>query len=239
MEEYMGTTGIKGKWALLTGASRGVGARVAGALAEKGCKLILQSRTLDGTKKMAEGFKAKGIEAHSVAAELSDPAQVQRLIAEAGRISGGHIDILYNNAGIMTKYREKIYDATTEEYAMSFMVNVITPAMICNAFIPKMVERGWGRVVNVTSGIADEPQLMAYSCSKAALDRYVRDMVKKLDGTGVLINLMDPGWLRTDLGGPQAPNDPDSVLPGAMVPVLLDNNEGSGKTYHAMDYVRK
>ena len=94
MEEYMGTTGIKGKWALLTGASRGVGARVAGALAEKGCKLILQSRTLDGTKKMAEGFKAKGIEAHSVAAELSDPAQVQRLIAEAGRISGGHIDIL-------------------------------------------------------------------------------------------------------------------------------------------------
>jgi NAD(P)-dependent dehydrogenase (short-subunit alcohol dehydrogenase family) len=230
---------IKDKWALLTGASRGVGARVAGALADKGCRLILQSRNLEGTKKTVEAFKAKGIEVHAVAAELSDPAQVQRLIAEARRISGDKIDIVYNNAGIMTKYREKIYDATAEEYAMSFMVNVTTPAMICNAFIPKMVERGWGRVVNVTSGIANEPQLMAYSCSKAALDRYVRDMLNKLNGTGVLINLMDPGWLRTDLGGQQAPNDPDSVLPGAMVPVLLDDNEGSGKTYHAMDYVGK
>jgi len=227
---------IKGKWVLLTGASRGVGIRVAKALADKGCKLILQSRNLDGTKMLIEELKDRGIEAHAVAAELSDLTQVDRLIAEARRISGDNISILYNNAGIMTKYREKIYDATAGEFTMSFLVNSITPALICNAFIPKMVERGWGRVVNVTSGIANEPQLMAYSCSKAALDRYVRDMVTKLEGTGVLINLMDPGWLRTDLGGPQAPNDPDKVLPGALVPVLLGDGEGSGKLYHAMDY---
>jgi NAD(P)-dependent dehydrogenase (short-subunit alcohol dehydrogenase family) len=79
---------------------------------------------------------------------------------------------------------------------------------------------------------------MPYSCSKAALDRYVRDLVTTLAGTGVLINLMDPGWLRTDLGGPQAPNDPDKVLPGALVPVLLDEKEGSGKLYHAIDYAK-
>jgi NAD(P)-dependent dehydrogenase (short-subunit alcohol dehydrogenase family) len=227
---------IKGKWVLLTGASRGVGARVAGALAERGCKLILQSRNLSGTEQTVRKFKKDGVEAHAVAAELSDPAQVEYLISEARLISGDHIDILYNNAGIMTKYHEKIFDATADEFATSFMVNAITPALICNAFIPKMIERGWGRIVNVTSGIANEPQLMAYSCSKAALDRYVRDIIIKLDGTGVLINLMDPGWLRTDLGGPQAPNDPDKVLPGAMVPVLLEEKEGSGKIYHAMDY---
>src|ERR1039457_2564871 len=93
---------------------------------------------------------------------------------------------------------------------------------VCSSDLPKMVERKWGRIVNVTSGIADQPQLMPYSCSKAALDRYVRDLVTTLQGTGVLINLMDPGWLRTDLGGPQAPNDPDRVLPGALVPVLLE-----------------
>ena len=63
---------------------------------------------------------------------------------------------------------------------------------------------------------------MAYSCSKAALDRYVRDMVPTLKDTNVLMNLMDQGWLRTDLGGDQAPNSPDAVLPGAMVPVLRD-----------------
>jgi NAD(P)-dependent dehydrogenase (short-subunit alcohol dehydrogenase family) len=232
----MGEINVKGKWVLLTGASRGVGFRVAKALADKGCKLILQSRKLEGTKKLVEELKAKGTEAHAIEGELSDPKQVENIIAQAKRISGDHIDILYNNAAIMAKFREKIYDATAEEFASSFSVNVIAPAMICNAFIPQMVKRGWGRIVNVTSGIADQPQLMAYSCSKAALDRYVRDLVTTLNGTGVLINLMDPGWLRTDLGGPQAPNDPDSVLPGALVPVMLDEKEGSGKLYHAMDY---
>jgi NAD(P)-dependent dehydrogenase (short-subunit alcohol dehydrogenase family) len=170
--------------------------------------------------------------------ELSDLKQVERLITEAKRISGDHIDILYNNAAVMTKYHEDKYGGTAEEYTLSFLVNSTVPSIICNAFIPKMVERKWGRVVNVTSGIADQPQLMPYSCSKAALDRYVRDLVTTLAGTGVLINLMDPGWLRTDLGGPQAPNDPDKVLPGALVPVLLDEKEGSGKLYHAIDYAK-
>jgi NAD(P)-dependent dehydrogenase (short-subunit alcohol dehydrogenase family) len=229
---------IKGKWVLLTGASRGVGVRVAKALADQGCKLILQSRSLVGTKKLVEELKAKGVEAHAVAAELSDLKQVDHLIAEARRISGDQIDILYNNAAVMTKYHQDKYAGTAEEYTLSFLVNSTVPSIICNAFIPKMVERKWGRVVNVTSGIADQPELMAYSCSKAALDRYVRDLVKTLAGTGVLINLMDPGWLRTDLGGPQAPNDPDKVLPGALVPVLLEEKEGSGKLYHAMDYAK-
>ncbi len=230
----MGEINIKGKWVLLTGASRGVGLRVAKALAERGCKLILQSRDLKGTKELVKELKAKGVEAHAVAAELSNLKQVKSLIDKAKKISGDHIDIVYNNAAIMAKFRQNIYDAPAEDFTQSFLVNVTTPVMICNAFIPQMVKRGWGRVVNVTSGIADQPELMAYSCSKAALDRYVRDMVKKLEKTGVLINLMDPGWLRTDLGGPQAPNDPDSVLPGALVPVLLE--EGSGKMYHAMDF---
>jgi 3-oxoacyl-[acyl-carrier protein] reductase len=229
---------LKDKWVLLTGASRGVGVRVAKALGQEGCKLILQSRNIEGTRKLVEELKAKGVEAHGVAAELSDLKQVERLIAESKRLSGDHIDILYNNAAVMTKYHENKYGGTAEEFTLSFLVNATVPSVICNAFIPKMVERGWGRIVNVTSGIADQPQLMAYSCSKAALDRYVRDLVTTLAGTGVLINLMDPGWLRTDLGGPQAPNDPDRVLPGALVPVLLEEKEGSGKLYHAMDYAK-
>ena len=117
------------------------------------------------------------------------------------------------------------------------MVNSIVPAKLCDAFLPGMIERDWGRVVNVTSGIADQPQLMAYSCSKAALDRYVRDMIPTLRETNVLMNLLDPGWLRTDLGGQEAPNHPDSVIPGALVPVLLEKVEGSGGLYNAQDYV--
>jgi NAD(P)-dependent dehydrogenase (short-subunit alcohol dehydrogenase family) len=63
----------------------------------------------------------------------------------------------------------------------------------------------------------------------------VRDFVPQLAGTGVQMNLLDPGWLRTDLGGPKAPNDPSSVIPGALVPALLDNGE-SGRFFRAQDY---
>jgi len=224
---------LKGRWALVTGASRGVGLRVARGLAEKGCRMILHSRKLEGTKALADELKSKGIEVSQVAAELIDPNQVEALIKQVKDICGGTLDILYNNAAVMTTYREP-YTVTAQEYTESFAVNCTAPALLCDAFIPAMVKQNWGRVVNVTSGIADQPQLMAYSCSKAALDRYVRDMVSTLEGTNVLINLMDPGWLRTDLGGPQAPNDPDSVLPGALVPVLLE--QGSGKLYPAQEY---
>lgn len=226
---------IRNRWALVTGSSRGVGSRVARALADKGCKIVLHSRSLEGTRDLLAELRSSGREAHSVAADLGSVPDITRLIEEVKEITGDHLDILYNNAAIMTKYRP-IFEPTIEEYRMSFMVNAIAPAKLCDAFLPGMIARDWGRVVNVTSGIADQPQLMPYSCSKAALDRYVRDMVTTLQGTNVLINLMDPGWLRTDLGGPQAPNDPDTVIPGALVPVLIEKEKGSGTLYRAQDY---
>ncbi|MBN2509517.1 MAG: SDR family NAD(P)-dependent oxidoreductase [Spirochaetales bacterium] len=229
---------IQQKTALVTGASRGVGMRVARALADRGCHLILHSRNTAGTDALAAQLKKQGARVHQVAAELADPDALESLIAEVKDVCGGKLDILYNNAAVMTPYLSR-FTVPASDYAVSFQVNAIAPAKLCDAFIPGMLERGWGRVVNVTSGIADQPELMAYSCSKAALDRYVRDMVPTLKGTNVLMNLLDPGWLRTDLGGPDAPNDPDSVLPGALVPVLLDQEAGSGKLYRAQDYAQK
>jgi NAD(P)-dependent dehydrogenase (short-subunit alcohol dehydrogenase family) len=98
-----------------------------------------------------------------------------------------------------------------------------------------MLARKWGRVINLTSGIMEQLQLTAYAISKAAVDKFVRDFVPLLAGTGVRMNLLDPGWLRTDLGGPRAPNDPSSVIPGALVPALMDNGE-SGRFFRAQDY---
>jgi NAD(P)-dependent dehydrogenase (short-subunit alcohol dehydrogenase family) len=138
----------------------------------------------------------------------------------------------------MTKY-QPVFAPTIDEYQRSFMVNSIVPAKLCDAFLPGMLARDWGRIVNVSSGINNQPELMAYSCSKAALERYVRDMIPTLQDTNVLMNLLDPGWLRTDLGGSQAPNDPDSVLPGALVPVLLEKDQGSGHLFCAQDHTAK
>jgi len=227
---------IKNRWALVTGASRGVGFRVAKALAEKGCKLILHSRKLEGTRTLQKELQTSGMEVHAVAAELSSPAELSHLIEKVREITDNHLDILFNNAAIMTPYHP-IFKSTIEEYQQSFLVNTIVPVKLCDAFLPGMLERNWGRIVNVTSGIANQPQLMAYSCSKAALDRYVRDMLPTLEATNVLMNLLDPGWLSTDMGGSQAPNHPDSVLPGALVPLLLEKQKGSGTLYNAQDYV--
>lgn len=225
---------ISGKWVLLTGASRGVGRQVAGALADEGCRLILHSRKLEHTAAQVAEFRARGLTVHALEAELSDQAQVIALGEEGLRISGG-IDILYNNAAVQLAWHEDKFATELDEYLLSFQVNTIAPITLCNLMLPGMIDRKFGRVVNVTSGISDLPELMAYAASKAALDKYVYDMASHLEGTGVSMNLLDPGWLRTDLGGHEAPNAVETVLPGALVPVLLEDGT-CGKWFSAQDY---
>ena len=228
------TVDLKGKWALVTGASRGIGKQVSRGLAEKGCNLVLHSRSPEHTEKLAREFSKMGITAVSVGGELSDENSVNALMDEAIAASKG-LDVVYNNAAIMTPFRGDYLTTPAEDFRKSFEVNVIAPIRITYRVLPYMRARGWGRIVQVTSGIQDQPELMAYAASKAALDKFVRDTVPSLRGSGVLMNLLDPGWLRTDLGGPNAPNAVESVMPGALVPVLVDG-EVHGVFFRAQDY---
>lgn len=223
------------RWALVTGASRGIGQQVAQALAAEGCRLVLHARTLEATAALAGRLRAQGATVHQVAAELSDSASVLRLAQEVDTICGGTLDILYNNAALMTPYHSSYLTAVPAEYELSFRVNTVAPILLCNHFLPAMLAQGWGRVVNLTSGIKDQPELMAYAASKAALDKFVYDTAPKLASTGVTMNLLDPGWLRTDLGGPNAPGAVESVLPGALVPVLATDGI-SGRWVSAQDF---
>ncbi len=225
-----------GKWALVTGASRGVGHQIALALSREGCNLVLHSRSQEHTERVEAEILAEGGMAVALEARLEDASAVRELARQAQEVSGG-VDILYNNAGLMTAYHTQWLEAVPEEYERSFQVNVIAPILLANALLPSMLQRGWGRVVNVTSGIRDEPELQAYACSKAALDKYVLDTAPKLLGTGVTMNLLDPGWLRTDLGGPQAPGAVESVLPGALVPVFATDGK-SGVLTRAQEHAQ-
>ena len=227
------TTSLKNKWALVTGASRGVGRQISLALAAEGCRLILHSRALEHTKELVGALESQ-TRVHAVAAELSDEDAVQRLIDEALELSGG-IDIVYNNAAIMTPWTEA-HTTGPHDYRSSFEVNVIALVRICDRLLPGMLQRKWGRIINVTSGIESIRELLPYSMSKAAVDRYVRDCAPSLEGTGVVMSLLDPGWLRTDLGGSQAPNAVETVLPGALVPAKLADDAPSGQFFNAQNY---
>lgn len=231
------TVDLKGKWALVTGASRGIGKQVALGLAEKGCHLVLHSRLREHTAALAAELASWGVNAVSLGAELSDEKAVDTLMDEAFAASGG-LDIVYNNAAIMTPFRKDYLATPAEDFRQSFEVNVIAPIRITHRVLPGMRERRWGRVIQVTSGIQDQPELMAYAASKAALDKFVHDTVPSLRGSGVLMNLLDPGWLRTDLGGPNAPNSVESVMPGALVPALVEG-EVHGVLFRAQDYAQR
>ena len=145
------------------------------------------------------------------------------------------IDILFNNAGLQIAYRLDYFETPVEDFTESFLINTIAPAMIFYRLIPKMIERNFGRVINTTSGIKEEPEQAAYSASKAALDKITIDLGTKLEGTDVMMNLADPGWCRTDLGGPNAPNSVESVIPGMCLGAFLDDKK-SGRIFSAQDY---
>ena len=219
---------VKGRWALITGASRGIGYLTAKFMAEKGCNLILHSRSLAHTEKVLQEVRAYSVQAHAVEADLGSPADVEKMLKAVDALDVD-VDIVLNNAGLQIAYRTDYLSTPVSDYEISFHVNTIAPAMICYHFLPGMVQRGSGRILNTTSGIALDVCQAGYSASKAALDNITIDLGSKVEGTDVMINLTDPGWCRTDLGGPHAPNAPESAIPGIVVGVFV--NDGKSGRY--------
>ena len=225
---------VKGKWALITGAARGIGYLTARFMAEQGCNLILHSRDVAHTVKVLDEVRAAGVSAYSVAADLNDPEAVKRMMEEIDRFAVD-VDIVLNNAGLQIAYRTDYCQTPVSDYEISFRVNTIAPAMICYHFLPKMIKKGTGRILNTTSGIALDVCQAGYSASKAALDKITIDLGSRVQGTDVMINLTDPGWCRTDLGGAQAPNAPESAIPGIIVGVFVDDRK-SGRYLGAQNF---
>ncbi len=227
-------TTLTGKWALVTGSSRGVGQQIALGLGERECNVIVHGRKLENTEATLAMLEPLGVTTLAVAGDLATEARIAAIVADVTK-GPGHVDILYNNAAIQNPWKE-IWDITKEEWLTTFQVNLFAMIQLCNAFAPGMKTRGYGRIINLTSGIRDTPQLAPYSVSKAAVDKYTQDLAAELRGTNVLVNTLDPGWLKTDMGGENAPGEVESVLPGALVPALLPDHGSSGHFYAAQDF---
>jgi NAD(P)-dependent dehydrogenase (short-subunit alcohol dehydrogenase family) len=224
---------LEHKWALVTGSSRGVGQQIVRGLAQRKCNVIVHGRDMEHLQNTLNLLEPLGVEVHAVAGDLATAAGVQALI-DGVRQGPGHVDILYNNAAVQNPWK-LVWDTTMDEWLHTFQINLFALIALCNAFAPSMQQRGYGRIINLTSGIKDVPNLAPYSVSKAAVDKYTRDLAAELRGTNVLANTLDPGWLRTDMGGPNAEGEPETVLPGALVPALLEDHGPSGRLFAAQD----
>ena len=208
--------------AVITGGSKGIGADLAQRLLERGYRVISIARG-------KPEWEAEG--AQHVEADLLDPASVAAVAADiAARYDVTH---LVHNAGLI--WPNLIEDAKPKDITGLAQLHLGSALTLLQAFLPAMKERGFGRVINTTSGIKNQPEQAGYSASKAALDNFTTDLGTKLDGTGVLINLTDPGWCRTDLGGPQAPNAPESSIPGVAVGAFVDGGK-NGRFLNAANF---
>jgi 3-oxoacyl-[acyl-carrier protein] reductase len=225
---------LENKWALVTGSSRGVGQQIALGLAQRKCNVIVHGRTKQNVAETLRLLKAYDVQTHVIVGELSSRKGIDTIIAGV-KAGPKRVDILYNNAAIQNEWKS-IWKITPEEWQAIFQVNVFAMVALCTAFAPGMKRRGYGRIINLTSGVRDIPQLAPYSVSKAAVDKYSCDLAAELKDTNVLVNYLDPGWLKTDMGGPNAEHPVETVLPGALVPALLDDFGPSGRFYAAQDY---
>jgi 3-oxoacyl-[acyl-carrier protein] reductase len=183
--------GLRGRVAVVTGASAGIGLETARALAAEGAEVVLVGRSAE---RLEEAATEIGRGAHTVAADITDPGAAAQIGDTAAAA-----DILVNNAG--TSSITPLDELTDEDWQQQWELNVMAPMRLMKALAPGMAERGWGRIVNVASSSGKRPSSTnaAYSVAKAAELSLSRAFADAYAGRGVLVNAVTPGVVGTGL----------------------------------------
>lgn len=198
-----GKKALSDKKALVTGAGRGIGRAVAFELADAGADLVLLARSADQLADARTALVEHGVDegrVQLVSADLGDVADRERALAEIRKL--GRIDILVNNAAVVEPLGPTS-EVSEADLRHAFEVNVFAVSALTNALLPAMVEAGWGRIANVSSGIVARPDSMvranAYAATKAALEAHTVNLAAELRGTGVTANVYRPGLVDTSM----------------------------------------
>jgi NAD(P)-dependent dehydrogenase (short-subunit alcohol dehydrogenase family) len=191
--------GIRGKRAMVTGSTSGIGVATVRMLAAEGVKVIINGRNGERAEAVRAGIAADGGEAAIALGDLSNDASAE-LVMNAALDAFGGIDILINNLGQYEPYTTQWTDATSAEWITTYESNVVAAVRTIRAALPGMKEAGWGRIINISSGAyADPPpEFPTYGPSKAALANLSVGLAKSLADTGITVNTISPGNVLTE-----------------------------------------
>ncbi|HWN81581.1 MAG TPA: SDR family oxidoreductase, partial [Candidatus Udaeobacter sp.] len=211
--------------ALVTGGNRGIGLEVCRELGRQGYRVVFAGRDLKLAERAAADLATGEIVPHQL--DVTDPRSIARLERELDRV-----DVLINNAAVYLDEGRSVLEVEPEVFRVTYETNLIGPLALCQAFLPGMIERGYGRVVNVSSGAGEFGSMRddtpAYRVSKAALNALtliLADAARR--APDVLVNAVCPGWVKTRMGGSAAPRTPEQ---GADTIVWLATHPAGGPT---------
>jgi len=220
--------------AVVTGAYRGLGLETCRQLADKGYAVILTARQEQQGQAAADALQAAGQDVRFHPLDVTDEASIQRL-ADFIESTFGRLTCLVNNAGIYpdtssSSGSNSVFDATLDNLRRGLETNTLGALRLCQVLIPLM--HGEGRVVNVSSGMGQLSDMNGccpgYRLSKTALNAVTRIFADELKGAGVKINSVCPGWVRTEMGGPNAPLSVEEGVRGIVWAATLPDDGPSG-----------
>ena len=224
---------LAGRIALVTGASRGIGREVALGYARAGAHVVLAARDEARLTAVAAEIDDLSGSTEVVRMDVSDVAAVRRAIDDVVG-QHGRLDVLCNNAGV-SNARGHVADVAPEAFAGVQAVNLVGLFACCHAALPHMIEAGYGRIVNVSSGAAImcNPGESAYAASKAAVNALTIAMAKEVEASNVLVNAMSPGSVKTDMN-PTSDVPPSEAVPTAVWLASLPDGGPTGRFYRFM-----
>jgi 3-oxoacyl-[acyl-carrier protein] reductase len=215
---------LKDRVVLITGAGSGLGKALAIAAGQEGAKVICAGRRKERIQQVAEEVTKVGGVGMAVEIDVMDEKSVEKGVKQAEK--NGPIDILINNAGIITGMKA-VQDLPVEEWDKIMATNVRGPYLLVRAILPGMVQRGFGRILNISAPIKHLPKASAYCASKCALDSLTKAVSYELKGLDILVNAVEPPFLDTEMhkGGKK----PEEVVAQILELAALEAGAPSGR----------